>query len=69
MAQNTITGAGHVRVAEGLRVLFRRASDLESLCEYIDRQEEHHKQRTFQEEFRMFLEKYHVEYNEAYVWD
>ena len=44
-------------------------SDLESLCEYIDRQEEHHKRRTFQEEFRMFLEKYHVEYNEAYVWD
>ena len=44
-------------------------TDLESLGEYIDRQEEHHQRRTFQEEFRMFLEKYRVEYNEAYVWD
>jgi len=44
-------------------------SDLDSLCEYIDGQEEHHRQRTFQEEFRMFLAKYGVEYNEAYVWD
>ena len=42
---------------------------MESLCEYIERQEEHHRRRTFQEEFRMFLEKYGVEYNEVYVWD
>jgi putative transposase len=44
-------------------------TDLDSLCAYIDRQEEHHRTRTFQEEFRMFLEKYGVEYDEAYVWD
>ena len=44
-------------------------TDLNSLCEYIDQQEEHHQRRTFQEEFRMFLEKYGIEYNEAYVWD
>ena len=44
-------------------------ADLDSLCAYIDGQEEHHRQRTFQDEFRMFLAKYKVEYNEAYVWD
>ena len=44
-------------------------SDLDSLRAYIDGQEEHHKTRTFQEEFRMFLKKYGVEYEEAYVWD
>ena len=44
-------------------------TDLQALCEYVDKQEEHHQRRTFQEEFRMFLEKYGVEYNEAYVWD
>jgi REP element-mobilizing transposase RayT len=44
-------------------------SDLDSLCAYIDGQEEHHRKRTFQEEFRMFLAKYKVEYDEAYVWD
>jgi putative transposase len=44
-------------------------TDLDSLCTYIDNQEDHHKTRTFQEEFQMFLKKYGVEYNEAYVWD
>ena len=44
-------------------------TDLGALCLYIDQQEEHHRTRTFQEEFRMFLKKYGVEYDEAYVWD
>ena len=44
-------------------------TDLDSLCAYIDQQEEHHRTRTFQQEFRMFLNKYGVEYDEAYVWD
>ena len=44
-------------------------SDLDRLRAYIDDQENHHETRTFQEEFRMFLKKYGVEYDEAYVWD
>jgi putative transposase len=44
-------------------------SDLDSLCAYIDKQQEHHQTRSFQEEFLMFLKKYRVEYDEAYVWD
>jgi putative transposase len=44
-------------------------TDLNSLCAYIDRQEEHHRTRTFQEEFQAFLKKYGVEYDENYVWD
>jgi REP element-mobilizing transposase RayT len=44
-------------------------TDLPSLCAYIDDQEKHHQKRTFQEEFRMFLKKYGVEFDEAYVWD
>ena len=43
--------------------------DLAALRLYIAEQEEHHRTRTFQEEFRMFLGKYGVEYDEAYVWD
>ena len=42
---------------------------LDALCEYIDGQEKHHEARTFQDEFRMFLKKYGVEHDEAYVWD
>ncbi len=44
-------------------------NDLDALMDYIDRQQEHHKQRSFQDEFRMLLKKYGVEYDEAYVWD
>ncbi|AEU35641.1 IS200/IS605 family transposase [Granulicella mallensis] len=45
------------------------SSDLEVLKKYIDMQEEHHKTLTFQQEYRIFLEKYGVEYDERYVWD
>jgi REP element-mobilizing transposase RayT len=44
-------------------------ADLAALCEYIDRQEDHHRSHTFQDEFRALLRKYGVAYDEAYVWD
>lgn len=44
-------------------------SDVNALKEYIDSQEKHHQSLTFQDEIRMFLKKYSVEYDEAYVWD
>lgn len=43
--------------------------DREALFEYIDGQEEHHRTRSFQEEYRAFLKKYGVDYDERYVWD
>ena len=36
---------------------------------YIARQEEHHKRVSFQDEFRLFLEKNGISYDERYVWD
>lgn len=44
-------------------------SDLMALTTYIDGQEEHHRTRTFEEEYRVFLNKYGVTFDEAYVWD
>ncbi|HSJ03756.1 MAG TPA: transposase, partial [Verrucomicrobium sp.] len=44
-------------------------ADLEAVVEYIDRQEEHHRARTFQDEYRMFLKKYDVVHDEKYLWD
>ena len=44
-------------------------SDLDALLHYIDTQEEHHRTRTFQDEYRAFLKKYGIDYNERYVWD
>ncbi len=36
---------------------------------YIQNQEQHHTAKTFQEEYRAFLDKYDVHYDERYVWD
>jgi len=42
---------------------------LDDLRRYIDDQEEHHRLHTFQDEYRNFLAKYGIEYEEGYVWD
>ena len=44
-------------------------SELDALIGYVETQEEHHRSRTFQEEYREFLCKYDVKYDERYVWD
>ena len=44
-------------------------ADLDALLQYIDQQEEHHKVRLFQDEYRAFLKKYGVVFDERYVWD
>jgi REP element-mobilizing transposase RayT len=45
------------------------ASQEGKVCHYIENQEEHHRLRTFQEEFRAFLKAHDIEYDERYVWD
>ena len=44
-------------------------SQLESLKTYIENQKEHHRVRTFQEEYLDFLVKYEMQYDKRYVWD
>ncbi len=44
-------------------------SHVDALRRYIENQEEHHQQETFQDEFRRLLKKYDVEYDERYLWD
>lgn len=44
-------------------------SGIEIVKNYILKQEEHHKKRTFEDEYRAFLKEYNVEYDEKYVWD
>lgn len=36
---------------------------------YIANQKEHHGKKTFQDEYRGFLKRYNVDYDERYVWD
>lgn len=44
-------------------------SNEERVTEYIVGQQEHHKKRTFQDEFRAFLRKHGIEWDERDVWD
>lgn len=44
-------------------------SQLNALIKYIEGQEEHHRLRSFQEEYRELLKKYDVEGDERYLWD
>ncbi|MGB0775081.1 MAG: transposase, partial [Akkermansiaceae bacterium] len=42
---------------------------LQDLLNYIENQAEHHKTKSFKDEYRAFLNKYHIPYDEKYVWD
>ena len=44
-------------------------SQLDTLVEYIQKQPEHHRKMTFQEEFIALLKKHRIEYDERYLWE
>jgi REP element-mobilizing transposase RayT len=44
-------------------------SHIEAIMRYIANQEEHHRQESFQDEFRRLCQKYGVAIDERYVWD
>ena len=44
-------------------------SQLEEVRCYIAGQEEHHRKMSFQDEYRLFLNRYQVPFDERYVWD
>jgi REP element-mobilizing transposase RayT len=53
---------------EGYGAFTVSKSNLESAVSYIQKQREHHQQRSFQEEYLDFLQKHGIEYDERYVW-
>ena len=44
-------------------------SQVEDVRNYIAGQEAHHRKVSFQDEFRSFLKRYEIEFDERYVWD
>jgi REP element-mobilizing transposase RayT len=44
-------------------------SQLDTVREYVRRQEEHHRVRTFQEEFVEFLKRHELHFDERDLWD
>jgi REP element-mobilizing transposase RayT len=53
---------------EGYDAFSVSKSAVPSVREYIQQQEKHHKKRTFQEEYREFLEKHGIDFDERYLW-
>ena len=45
------------------------AKDLPAAKKYIKNQKQHHNSTPFKDEFRAFLNKYEISYDERYVWD
>ena len=44
-------------------------SQLDTALKYLETQQEHHRTRTFQAEYRELLRRHGVEFDERYVWD
>lgn len=44
-------------------------TQVDTVAAYIANQHAHHQKKSFQTEYRAFLKKYHVDYDERYVWD
>jgi putative transposase len=45
------------------------ASNVDAVRDYIAGQHEHHRKKTFQDEYRAFLERHSITFDERYVWD
>jgi len=44
-------------------------SQVEHVRRYIENQEEHHRKVSFEEEYRTFLRRHRIAFDERYVWD
>jgi len=43
-------------------------SQLTAVCEYVERQEEHHRKKTFQDEYQDYLKRHEISFDERYLW-
>lgn len=53
---------------EGFGAFTYSRSQINNVIKYILNQEEHHKKKTFKEEYLSFLKKFEVDYNEKYLF-
>lgn len=53
---------------EGYGAFSYSKSQIQDVIAYIENQEQHHKKRTFREEYLEFLQKFGVEYDERYIF-
>jgi REP element-mobilizing transposase RayT len=66
---DTFPGHRNFNWQEGYGAFSIGISQIAATRRYIERQEEHHRKTTFQEEFLAFLKRHGIEYDERYIWD
>ncbi|WP_447642801.1 MULTISPECIES: IS200/IS605 family transposase [Chitinophagaceae] len=54
---------------EGYGAFSYSKSNVDNVVKYILNQEEHHKKKTFKDEYLDFLQKFEIEYDEKYVFE
>ena len=54
---------------EGYGAFSYAHSQIDNVYQYIANQEEHHKKKTFKEEYIDFLKKFEIEFNEKYLFE
>lgn len=54
---------------EGYGAFSYSYSDIDTVYQYIANQEEHHKKKTFKDEYHKFLDDFQIAYNEKYLFE
>jgi putative transposase len=60
---------GHFYWQAGYGAFSVSQSNAAAVVHYIQNQAEHHRRESFQDEYRKFLHRYQIPYDEKYVWD
>jgi putative transposase len=60
--------AGKFSWQEGYGAFSYSKSQLSAVAEYIENQEQHHKKKTFIEEFKKILNHFNIEFDERYIF-
>jgi REP element-mobilizing transposase RayT len=60
---------GHFQWQDGYGAFSYSQSQIDSVIKYINNQEEHHRKKSFKEEYLNLLEKFDIEYNEKYLFE
>jgi len=59
---------GHFNWQAGYGAFSYSHSQIDIVVKYIQDQKRHHQKKTFRQEYIEFLEKFHVEYNDRYIF-
>ena len=66
--EQLIGGGRHLAWQDGYGAFTVSKSNVPDVVQYIANQREHHRTRTFEEEFVAFLERHEIEYDSRYLW-